>query len=496
LIMAPKAAAKAAAPKAEAKAKAKAKAKVKKEEEVDEGPKMQAPDREAFNASLEKVQKDIDDLQKEQKSVAARIGERSGGKDDFFQKKTEIRSRLDEVSGKMNELHARKDALQKQVGAVQGEAREKRQQLNDMKKSMGFRSEQEIDERIASIEFKMWTESVPLKEEKKLLLEIQELKRKKPQVSSVNKLETEVSNFDSGASVKEQIQAINAEMAPHRDAKRVVQEELSALMEKRKEELGDMPQLIEERDAISKKIREKIEERNKSRDDYRALERDYNAFLGEQRRVRQEKYAGDREKERKEWDLKRKEREIEKLDDQPYVSEITLVEQTIKFCKSLMPRGDDESAGKEKKEIEHNVKEGEVVLAKKSDRDEDYYQLPTKTKKAAKSKGPKTSKSIKHNAETFKLFDQLKLDAPITTEEIPGILEKLDALAEDYKAKVEKWNETREERKQQILDGIAVEEERAEKREDEEKEEDKNEPEEEKEEENDKDEAKEKDNDE
>merc|ERR1711865_976352 len=134
-----------------------------------------------------------------------------------------------------------------------GEAREKRQELKDMKKSMGFTSEREIDERIASIEFKMWTESVPLKEEKKLLLEIQELKRKKPAVSTVNKLEAEVSNFDSGASVKDQIQAINAEMAPHRDAKKIIQEELSQLMEKRKDELGDMPQLIEERDVISKK---------------------------------------------------------------------------------------------------------------------------------------------------------------------------------------------------------------------------------------------------
>merc|ERR1711865_181308 len=143
--------------------------------------------------------------------------------------------------------------------------------------------------------------------------------------------------------------------------------------DKRKEELGDMPELIEERDAISKKIREKIEERNQLRDDFRTLEREYNNFLGEQRRLRQEKYADDRLKQQKEWDLTRKEREIEKLDDQPYTSEITLVEQTIKFCKSLLPRGDDDSVGTETKEVTHNVKEGEVVMASKKDRDDDYY---------------------------------------------------------------------------------------------------------------------------
>merc|ERR1712032_1547319 len=120
---------------------------------------------------------------------------------------------------------------------------------------------------------------------------------------------------------------------------------------------------------------------------------------------------------------------VEKLDEQPYISEITLIEQTIKFCKSLLPKGETEQK-EEKSEIVYDNPEGSQVLLKKADRDE-WYFTPTKKGKGAKTKGKDakgdsgaSSKPIKHNAETFRLFDQLKIDAPITTGDIPAALEK------------------------------------------------------------------------
>merc|ERR1712139_301406 len=105
----------------------------------------------------------------------------------------------------------------------------------------------------------------------------------------------------------------------------------------------------------------------------------------------------------------------------------------------LLPQ--EASAAKEdKKEIAHTNKDNEVVLLTKENREEEFYFKPTKGKaaKAAKKKAPEDSskKPIKHNAETFKLFDTLKLDAPITIADIPPILEKLDTKMEEYQGKV------------------------------------------------------------
>merc|ERR1712060_998607 len=171
---------------------------------------------------------------------------------------------------------------------------------------------------------------------------------------------------------------------------------------------------------------------------------------------RQEKVNEERVARQEEYKKLRRQREAENLDDQPYVSEVTLIEQTMLFCRNLTATKNEEKKTEEK-EIVHNNPEGTEVLLKKDDRDE-YYFNPTSKGKKGKKKGPGTEtsskKPIKHNAETFQLFDKLKLNAPITTDDIPPLLEKLEKQLEDYKLKVKEWEEKREERKKRILEGL------------------------------------------
>merc|ERR1711957_1061774 len=94
-----------------------------------------------------------------------------------------------------------------------------------------------------------------------------------------------------------------------------------------------------------------------------------------------------------------------------------------------------------------------------------------KSKSKNKGGAAPSGKSIKHNAETFQLFDKLKLDAPLTTDDVPALLEKLEAQLEEYKEKVKTWEEKREDMKKAILEGLAdieeKKEEKAEEKEDE-----------------------------
>merc|ERR1719313_3037576 len=106
-----------------------------------------------------------------------------------------------------------------------------------------------------------------------------------------------------------------------------------------------------------------------------------------------------------------------------------------------------------------------MILLKKADRDEEMYFAPTK-KKAAKGKKKDDSakgKSIKHDAATFKLFDSLKLDAPLSTDEVPGLIEKLEQQLEDYNQKVKDWEKNREQLKAKILAGESIDEPKEEK---------------------------------
>merc|ERR1712060_789624 len=221
-------------------------------------------------------------------------------------------------------------------------------------------------------------------------------------------------------------------------------------------------------------IGEKVKERNAIRDEFKDKERAYYKYQADLRKLRQERQQEERMAWQKERDQQNKIKKAERLEDQPYVAEITLIEQTIKFCETLTQKK-GEKAEEEKKETTHNNPDGTEVLMKKEDRDGEYYFAPTakgKKGKAKKGGGAEGSaKPIKHNAETFRLFDQLKLNAPITTDEVPALLEKLEAQLTDYQEKVKVWEATKEEQKRKILDGL--EEEEKEEAKDEEKEEEK-----------------------
>merc|ERR1711953_550331 len=110
----------------------------------------------------------------------------------------------------------------------------------------------------------------------------------------------------------------------------------------------------------------------------------------------------------------------------------------------------------EKKDTVFNNKDGEVVLSKKEDRADEWYFCPTKKKggaKKGKASGDESKKPIKHNAETFKLFDTLGLEAPITVADAAPLLEKLDKQMESYQEKVQAWEDHKEEMKRKIVDG-------------------------------------------
>merc|ERR1711972_387575 len=304
---------------------------------------------------MQKVQDVITDMHKKQQALTKKIQQHSGGKDEFYQAQAELRKDLDIISAKMDALQAKKEELNQAMGNQREEGIAMKNDLQKMKKSIGYGSEADIDNRIATIEFKLQTESMALKDEKKFLLELSELKKNRPKVAKVNKLEGDLTAFregQSGGEMKATIQEINAAMAKHREEKKVHQEKLAKIRDERKAKLGDVPTWHEQRQEIGEKVQEKIKEKNAIRDEFKAKEREYYQYLAEVRKARQEKQAEERVAWQKERDQANLMRKAEKLEDQPYVAEITLIEQTIAFCESLTKKK-AEAEEQEKKEVEH-----------------------------------------------------------------------------------------------------------------------------------------------
>merc|ERR1719329_879393 len=344
------------------------------------------------------------------------------------------------------------------MGLKNTEDAKMKNELKDMKKKIGYTDVEQIDRRIKEIDDTMMHSSLTIKEEKKMMDEIKARKKNKPEVTKYNQLEQGLATqkeMNNNSSLKEQLDQINEVMKGHRDRKT----ELTALIQDRDAQMGNSQEMYAQRDELNNKVKECIQERNELRDQFRADERKVYEYQKELKNLRWEKQRQEREEREKEWQQERRKREAEKQDDQPFVAETTLLEQTIKFCKSFQPKETEEKV--EVKETVHDNKKDEVVLIAKSKRDEEFYYAPTRKGKASKNKGKKergSAKPIKHNAETFKLFAALEIDAPITTDDIPATLEKLEAEMESFKAKIKEWEKTRDEKKAKILAGEPLDE--------------------------------------
>merc|ERR1712113_1024366 len=143
-------------------------------------------------------------------------------------------------------------------------------------------------------------------------------------------------------------------------------------------------------------------EKNALRDEFKAKEREYYAYLAEVRKARQEKVQEERMAWQKEREQQAKLKKAERLEEQPYVAEITLVEQTIAFCNSLTQKKAEEKK-EEAKETAHTNPEGTEVLMKKEDRDDEFYMMPSKAKK--KNKGKKGGKKFFPSSVWKKILD-------------------------------------------------------------------------------------------
>ena len=400
--------------------------------------KVPQPDRTALDANNEKTQTAINALQEKLKAINDQVNAKSAGKEEHFKARDEIRAKLDEYQGKIDELEKKRTALMGGIQAKQKESRDKRQELNDMKKKLGFDSEEEIEKKIREIEVEMMTGSMTLKKEKELMAKMTELRKSKPMVSKYQAMESNMGPTGEVGTMKDNITDLQKQLAELRDAKKLQSQAYSKLMEARQKVMGDVPGLFEEREKINASIREKIQERNAERDEFRKQERAFNDYLGKVRELRGKRAKLEREARQAEWDEKRKEeKEAEGPPPLPFAEDLQYLENITKYLQPFLPKEAEKE--EDKKEKVPDAIGGHMVLMSKESREDEFFYAPTKKKQLKKKGGDgKKAKPIVHSMEALSFFDKYKLPTPADSAAVPATLEAVEAKVKEFKAKQEK----------------------------------------------------------
>ena len=114
------------------------------------------------------------------------------------------------------------------------------------------------------------------------------------------------------------------------------------------------------------------------------------------------------------------------------------------FCRGQLPRESLEEGPE--KEVRYNNPEGSLVVVPKGQRSEEYFVPPTKPRRheGKVSRRPQTSKwrtsratqAIVHTSLSFKLFQDLKISAPLSTDELPATIAEIEARLEEREGRL------------------------------------------------------------
>jgi len=420
----------------------------------------EAPCREEHNEAIRIIDGRISDLKGEQQEIRGQISKKSEGKTEYQSRKNDMQIKLREYEDIIQKHEQDKTKCWNDIKGNQANIQANNKMMKSMKSEklpeLGNKSVHSIDDinrEMEKIEYEMQTGTMTLKEEKGKLELLKKLKGLKPRFLQLEQASSNMAGTKDAVvqPLKERIDQLSHLINEAREAKKQQKVQFERLKEQREKVTRDMPTLFEKADAITKKMGNEHMNRRALMEDFKRKEREYNSVRAEERQAKYDRQRADRLERQADTEERRVASRDDHEEEQPFLYETTLLEQTIGYLKNLLPK-EESVVVEEKKDAPAQV-DGRSVLLSKKERDEDFFFSGGKSKSKNKSKGQKKAPvasendKIRHTVESIQIYATLKVTPPVKVSDIPEILVKLKKQEESYTEKVKKWKAAEEERR-------------------------------------------------
>lgn len=363
------------------------------------------------------------------KKTKAESDARSGQNDGAGQARSEmkrLKQAKEVLMRERQEIYSSRESAKANLDAKMNERR-------DLKAQTKFKSVDEIDKRIAELDQLQHTTSMPLKEEKKILKEIDELKKSKKLVAQFSAVGNSIDDQRRSAEdYQSQIAAKNAQLDSIKKEMDVHGEVLSKINDKKKD--SAIPGLLKEKDALRAEKKIKQDEIQALWDEFKGMNQKWKDNQNEWKSyklARDKAFDAERQRRREEYKAAR---EAELAAKTPYEEEMALCDYLVNYLTTSFLGKEKEVAEVKEVKSSYDGFEGAVLSKKKSD-DDDYLNLGGSKKKGKKGKGKKSGASAKKIVlaiDTIETFSLLKMQPPANVEAVPAIVESLKAKKEYF----------------------------------------------------------------
>ncbi|XP_013421392.1 DNA ligase 1 [Lingula anatina] len=377
--------------------------------------KMKPPNKKKFEAELQSILTSIQEKEAQLKTLK-----------DSSASEDNIHSRLRHTRAEKDASIERRKKIDLDLRALNHEISKKMDALTKVQATLHYRTEKRIHDAIGKLEHQLKTHNFKLSEERKIVAEIDSLRRSKKVLSQYLTQKAEI----------EEMRDRQRKMREERDSQFKI---VTGLKSKEEEQRRTLSASRSKTETLKRELDQLYEQKRKIVSEFKKEEKDYNAERSEIRKKhRQESFKKREEERRAHAEAKQKEIEQYEATREPYENEKLMCSALITYLQRFLnPETRTETAGdvgvQENPSIVEEA-EGMYVLRKRST-EEDTIPGGWKKQTSKRSKRDRKraqNKPISHTPQTLTQFAALNLMAPAHTDEITASIEQLRARKKYY----------------------------------------------------------------
>eukprot|EP01071_Lankesteria_metandrocarpae_P004360 Lankesteria_metandrocarpae@DN3501_c0_g1_i2.p1 len=408
------------------------------------------PNEELFRKSEDELLHKIDELRAQQTALTQKMNGNRGGNGEFGSKIEEVRKQIAVLSKQINGFHGERQSLHGQLGVLQESSRTKRNEVLNMKKGLEFSNESDLEEKLRDLEQYLTSTSMSLKEEKKLVSKIEQLRRMKPDVQKYRNLESSMQEEDSNSvgQIRTKLHFVTEELKRLTASRDEEYRKLKQLQEDRTKATEPLKVLYEERVKVEVELKDKNATLHVLRQENNDLMRDHYQQVSQTRKKKQESERQEKHKADLVRDLERAQENLERVEsgglDIPGLLDLQIMYQYLEKLSTEYKQTALEEASPTGNSDYSPTQADDGEWVKPKNKREDPNTVTSKKQKG-KNRKPKKMREITHNIKTLVLFGEMGVEAPETYDDLDNTLQQLkvkldekEGSRDEYKLKTQK----------------------------------------------------------
>lgn len=404
--------------------------------------KPEKPNVDLFNERLAKAEKEYQDSMAKYNAIKAKVELAAPNKDKDTQTPTQKRRRelIAEATDIRNKQGVGKNARTSKLDQIKRFDEQLRSRIAEQKSARGkvaFKSVEEIDRKIESLDKEVNSGMMKLVDEKKALTEMSNLRKQRKNFAQFDTSQKGID--DLKAKIKEIKDSMDdPEARALSDRYSQIQAELDSIKAEQDDAFKNLKSLRDERSALQAEQQEKFQAVRKLKDEYYAAKKAFGEYEREARQKARERQRAERERYEKEKKRERAQKMLQEASNPAYLDE-------IRRANSLLYFFDPSSTSTEKgpllaesgltaqasRKIDDAGLKG-TKLVRKEDRDGDYLPAIKKGKKGNRKAAPAEKSGYNCPPSVIEDCSFLGIDPPMSAADVPTVIEKV-------KAKVDHW---------------------------------------------------------